>query len=63
MLTYSTPTRVCHVNHCLFLQGVRLAQKFEALVLADNRFEIPYTRHLGKFHSFRHTNNVVTIIV
>ncbi|KAG4077649.1 hypothetical protein HA402_012960, partial [Bradysia odoriphaga] len=28
-------------------EGVRLAQKFEALVLADNRFEIPYTRHLG----------------
>lgn len=30
-----------------FLKGVRLAQKFEALVLADNRFEIPYSRHLG----------------
>lgn len=29
------------------LQGVRLAQKFEALVLADARFEIPATRHLG----------------
>ncbi|XP_037049467.1 histidine decarboxylase isoform X1 [Bradysia coprophila] len=28
-------------------EGVRLAQKFEALVLADNRFEIPYARHLG----------------
>lgn len=28
-------------------QGVRLAQKFEALVLADNRFEIPALRHLG----------------
>lgn len=28
-------------------QGVRLAQKFEALVLADNRFEIPAPRHLG----------------
>ncbi|KAG5666316.1 hypothetical protein PVAND_017815 [Polypedilum vanderplanki] len=28
-------------------EGVRLAQKFEALVLADNRFEIPATRHLG----------------
>ena len=28
-------------------QGVRLAQKFEALVLADARFEIPATRHLG----------------
>ncbi|KAF3424055.1 hypothetical protein E2986_03085 [Frieseomelitta varia] len=27
--------------------GVRLAQKFEALVLADARFEIPATRHLG----------------
>lgn len=29
-------------------QGVRLAQKLEALVLADNRFEIPAARHLGK---------------
>lgn len=28
-------------------QGVRLAQKFEALVLADTRFEIPAARHLG----------------
>ncbi|XP_031616501.1 histidine decarboxylase isoform X2 [Contarinia nasturtii] len=28
-------------------EGVRLAQKFEALVLADNRFEIPAPRHLG----------------
>lgn len=28
-------------------QGVRLAQKFEALVLADQRFEIPQTRNLG----------------
>ncbi|XP_076245784.1 histidine decarboxylase [Calliopsis andreniformis] len=28
-------------------EGVRLAQKFEALVLADSRFEIPATRHLG----------------
>ncbi|GAB0088367.1 Histidine decarboxylase [Sergentomyia squamirostris] len=28
-------------------EGVRLAQKFEALVLADHRFEIPATRHLG----------------
>ncbi|XP_033360055.1 histidine decarboxylase isoform X1 [Bombus vosnesenskii] len=28
-------------------EGVRLAQKFEALVLADARFEIPATRHLG----------------
>lgn len=28
-------------------QNVRLAQKFEALVLADPRFEIPATRHLG----------------
>ncbi|XP_055639733.1 histidine decarboxylase isoform X3 [Toxorhynchites rutilus septentrionalis] len=28
-------------------EGVRLAQKFEALVLADNRFEIPAARHLG----------------
>ncbi|XP_033209261.1 histidine decarboxylase isoform X2 [Belonocnema kinseyi] len=27
--------------------GVRLAQKFEALVLADSRFEIPAERHLG----------------
>jgi hypothetical protein len=30
-------------------EGVRLAKKFEALVLADPRFEIPATRHLGKF--------------
>lgn len=29
-------------------EGVRLAQKFEALVLADYRFEIPAPRHLGK---------------
>lgn len=29
-------------------EGVRLAMKFEALVLADQRFEIPATRHLGK---------------
>lgn len=28
-------------------EGVRLAQKFEALVLADKRFEIPAARHLG----------------
>jgi glutamate/tyrosine decarboxylase-like PLP-dependent enzyme len=28
-------------------EGVRLAQKFEALVLGDVRFEIPATRHLG----------------
>ncbi|CAL7945920.1 unnamed protein product [Xylocopa violacea] len=28
-------------------EGVRLAQKFEALVLADPRFEIPAPRHLG----------------
>nr|XP_024219695.1 histidine decarboxylase-like [Halyomorpha halys] len=28
-------------------EGVRLAAKFEALVLADNRFEIPAKRHLG----------------
>ncbi|XP_015589121.1 histidine decarboxylase [Cephus cinctus] len=28
-------------------EGVRLAQKFEALVLGDSRFEIPATRHLG----------------
>lgn len=29
------------------LQGVRLAKKLEALILADNRFEIPAARHLG----------------
>ncbi|XP_011494806.1 PREDICTED: histidine decarboxylase isoform X2 [Ceratosolen solmsi marchali] len=28
-------------------EGVRLAQKFEALVLADSRFEIPAPRYLG----------------
>ncbi len=28
-------------------QGVRLAQKFEALVRSDNRFEMPAERHLG----------------
>lgn len=33
-------------------EGVRLAQKFEALVLADQRFEIPATRHLGNFLNF-----------
>lgn len=31
----------------LIFKGVRLAQKFEALVLADTRFEIPAVRHLG----------------
>lgn len=31
----------------LWFQGVRLAQKFEALILADSRFEIPAARHLG----------------
>lgn len=30
-------------------EGVRLAKKFEALVLADHRFEIPATRHLGEW--------------
>ena len=29
------------------MQGVRLAQKFESLVLSDERFEIPAKRHLG----------------
>ncbi|XP_041988627.1 histidine decarboxylase-like isoform X1 [Aricia agestis] len=28
-------------------EGVRLAQKFEALILADQRFEIPQARNLG----------------
>ncbi|XP_011308066.1 histidine decarboxylase isoform X2 [Fopius arisanus] len=28
-------------------EGVRLAQKFEALVIGDSRFEIPAKRHLG----------------
>lgn len=28
-------------------EGVRLAQKFEALVLGDGRFEVPAARHLG----------------
>lgn len=28
-------------------EGVRLAQKFEALVLGDCRFEVPAARHLG----------------
>ncbi|KAE8750210.1 hypothetical protein FOCC_FOCC003018 [Frankliniella occidentalis] len=28
-------------------EGVRLAQKFEALVLSDPRFEVPAKRHLG----------------
>lgn len=28
-------------------EGVRLAHKFEALVLADHRFEIPAATHLG----------------
>ena len=35
-------------------EGVRLAKKFEAVVLADNRFEIPAQRHLGGF-----INNIV----
>ena len=35
-------------NILLFIiQGVRLAQKFESLVLSDERFEIPAKRHLG----------------
>lgn len=34
---------------CLISQGVRLAQKFEALVLADHRFEIPAVRYLGMY--------------
>lgn len=29
-------------------EGVRLAQKFEALVSADHRFEIPAKRYLGR---------------
>lgn len=33
--------------HAVLSQGVRLAQKFEALVLSDPRFEIPAKRHLG----------------
>lgn len=36
-----------YIYICIYLQGVRLAQKFEALVLADARFEIPAARHLG----------------
>lgn len=34
-------------------EGVRLAQKFEAIVLADNRFEIPATRHLGEYFEMK----------
>jgi len=34
-------------NFCCDLQGVRLAKKFEALVLSDRRFEVPARRHLG----------------
>lgn len=33
-------------------EGVRLAQKFEALVGADHRFEIPAKRHLGSFSCY-----------
>jgi hypothetical protein len=40
----------------ILLQSVRLAQKFEALVLADQRFEIPQPRNLGKFN---HYHNIV----
>lgn len=32
-------------------EGVRLAQKFEALIKADDRFEIPAMRHLGRLAS------------
>lgn len=39
---------VCYLLTGSQLQGVRLAQKLEALVLADHRFEIPADRHLGK---------------
>lgn len=35
------------MNNAILFQNVRLAQKFEALVLADQRFEIPAPRHLG----------------
>lgn len=28
-------------------QGVRLAKRFEHMVLADTRFDIPAQRHLG----------------
>ena len=31
----------------MHIKGVRLAQKFEALILGDNRFEVPAQRHLG----------------
>lgn len=33
-------------------EGVRLAQKFEALVFADHRFELPAERHLGNYIKF-----------
>lgn len=33
-------------------EGVRLAQKLEALISADCRFEVPAARHLGEFCDF-----------
>lgn len=43
-----------------FPKGVQLAEKFEALVRADSRFEIPAKRHLGLV-VFRLTgNNFIT---
>lgn len=41
-------------------EGVRLAQKFEALVLADHRFELPAKRHLGLVVFRIRGNNEIT---
>lgn len=48
MVTAQSVSKHCKLHTYFFsLQSVRLAQKFEALVLADQRFEIPAQRHLG----------------
>jgi len=41
------PDTALVVGTLAFVQGVRLAKKFETLVLSDRRFEVPAKRHLG----------------
>ena len=55
VLDASKPLRVsskyCAHNYCMTnlfpSQSVRMAAKFEAFVRSDQRFEIPFVRHLG----------------
>lgn len=53
-------TLIFRLSH---LQGVRLAQKLEALVLADNRFEIPATRHLGMYQYHLNISIISSILI